>query len=203
MHHTASRLTAPHITAALAAAFAVSAPTAGLAHLAPGEYGSFAAGFTHPLFGLDHVLAMVAVGLWAALIGGRALWALPLGFVSGMVVGFVMALAGIGLPFVEPMILASTVVFGLVVALALRTRVEIAVALVAVFALFHGHAHGGELGQAGVYAFGLGFAVNTALLHLAGIGIGLAAIRFGGARNLPARATGVATAILGLGVIFG
>jgi urease accessory protein len=193
----------PALTAALAAALALALPSPVLAHLAPGEYGSFAAGFTHPLFGLDHVLAMVAVGLWAALIGGRALWALPLGFVSGMVVGFSMALAGIGLPFVEPMILASTVVFGLVVALALRTRVEVAVALVVLFALFHGHAHGGELGQAGVFAFAFGFALNTALLHLAGIGIGLAAVHFGGARNLLARATGVVTAILGLGVILG
>ena len=191
------------LTALPLALLVVAGTAPAQANLAPGEYGSFASGFTHPLFGLDHVLAMVAVGLWAAIIGGRALWALPLGFVSGMVVGFALALAGIGLPFVEPMILASTVVFGLVVALALRTRAEVAAGLVAVFALFHGHAHGAELGQAGALAFGAGFAVNTALLHLAGIGLGLAALRLGGGSLRLARATGVVTAILGIGVMVG
>ncbi len=173
------------------------------AHLAPGEYGSFAAGFTHPMFGLDHVLAMVAVGLWAALIGGRALWALPLGFVTGMVAGFALALAGIGLPLVEPMILASTVVFGLVVAFALRTRVAVSAALTGLFGLFHGHAHGAEIGEAGVLAFGAGFAVNTALLHLAGIGLGLFAIRFGGRNQIFARAAGALTALLGAWTLVG
>lgn len=190
-----------HSIAAASLALGGSAVPA-LAHLAPGEYGSFATGFSHPLSGLDHVLAMVAVGLWAALIGGRAIWALPAGFVSAMVVGFALALAGVGLPLVEPMILASTVFFGVVVALALRTPPAIAAGLVAAFGLFHGAAHGAELGQAGVLAFGAGFAVNTALLHLAGIGLGLAALRFGGPNRLLARATGALTALLGLGVIF-
>ena len=188
------------ITAATLALGGTAAPA--FAHLAPGEYGSFASGFTHPLFGFDHVLAMVAVGLWAALIGGRAIWALPVGFVSAMVVDFLLALAGIGMPLVEPMILASTVFFGLVVALALRTPTAVAAGLVAVFGLFHGAAHGAELGQAGVIAFGAGFVVNTALLHLAGIGLGLAALRIGGPNQILARATGALTALLGLGVIF-
>lgn len=186
------------------AALALAGTTApAFAHLSPGEYGSFAAGFTHPLYGLDHVLAMVAVGLWAALIGGRALWMLPAGFVAAMVVGFALALAGVGLPLVEPMILASSVVFGLVVALALRTPPAVAAGLVAAFGLFHGAAHGGELGQAGALAFSTGFAANTMLLHLAGIGLGLAAIRFGGPRQILTRATGAVTALLGLGIVFG
>ncbi len=195
MHRTA------RLTAAAALALGVR-PAPVFAHLAPGEYGSFAAGFTHPLFGLDHVLAMVAVGLWAALIGGRALWALPAAFVAAMATGFALALSGVGLPLVEPMILASTVFFGLVVALALRTPPGIAAGLVAAFGLFHGAAHGAELGQAGVLGFGAGFAVNTSLLHLAGIGLGLAALRVD-PRQLLARATGGLTAVLGLGVMFG
>lgn len=206
MNRTAFQ-TATVSAAARAVALAATGLAAGAgpaaAHLAPGEYGSFAAGFTHPLFGLDHVLAMVAVGLWAALIGGRALWALPVGFVAAMVVGFTLALAGVGLPLVEPMILASTVVFGLVVALALPTAWHVAAGVVAAFGLFHGHAHGAELGQAGVFAFGAGFAANTALLHLAGIGLGLAVLRIGGASRLLARAAGALTAVLGLGIVFG
>lgn len=187
-------------TLALAGALAGAASPA-IAHLAPGEYGSFATGFSHPLFGLDHVLAMVAVGLWAALIGGRALWMLPAAFVAAMVVGFALALAGAGLPMVEPMILASTVVFGLVVALALRTSARVAAGLVAAFGLFHGAAHGAELDHAGIFAFGAGFVANTALLHLAGIGLGLAALRLGGPNQILARATGVLTAVLGLGIL--
>lgn len=203
---TAATKASTRATATRAAALTVSVTaiaTPAFAHLEPGEYGSFASGFTHPLFGLDHVLAMVAVGLWAALIGGRALWALPAGFVTGMIAGFALALAGVGLPLVEPMILASTVVFGLVVALALRTRVEVSAALTALFGLFHGHAHGAEIGQAGVFAFGAGFAVNTALLHLAGIGLGIAAIRLGGQSRLVVRATGALTALLGIWTLYG
>lgn len=191
------------LTAVVAVLLAGAAAAPAFAHLGPGEYGSFASGFTHPLFGLDHVLAMVAVGLWAALIGGRALWALPAGFVSAMVVGFLLALGGVALPFVEPMILASTVFFGLVVALALKTPPAVAAGLVAVFGLFHGAAHGAELGHAGIFAFGAGFVANTALLHLAGIGLGLAALRLGGPNQILARATGVLTAVLGLGILLG
>src|SRR5690606_9900488 len=95
----------------IALIFAVLAASASpaLAHLDPAEHGSFAAGFTHPLFGADHVVAMVAVGLWAAMLGGRALWAVPAAFVAVMALGFVLSALGVPLPFVEPAILASVV----------------------------------------------------------------------------------------------
>ena len=179
------------------------AATPAAAHLPPGEYGSFLAGVTHPIFGLDHVLAMIAVGLWAAQIGGRAVWLVPTAFVATMIAGFLLALGGLPLPFVEPAILTSIVVLGLVVALALRPDPRLAMALVAAFALFHGHAHGGELGGASALQFGAGFALATALLHAAGLGIAVAASRLL-ATNAPAlRVLGGLTSAAGLYIIFG
>ncbi|MEQ9258596.1 MAG: HupE/UreJ family protein [Roseovarius sp.] len=185
---------------ALAALLAGTAPA--LAHLPPGEYGSFAAGVTHPLFGLDHVLAMLAVGLWAAQLGGRALIALPLAFVAAMLAGFGLALAGAPLPFVEPAILASIIVLGVAVAIALKPARSTAMLVVAGFALFHGHAHGGELGGAQALEFGLGFGLATAALHAAGIGLAVIAMRAlrGG---LPLRALGGITSAAGLFLAFG
>ena len=148
-----------------------------LAHLNPEEHGSFAAGFTHPVFGADHVLAMLCVGLWAALLGGRALWHLPVGFVAAMGLGFGLALFGIGLPFVEPAILASVLVLGVLVALAVRLPARGAVAVVAAFGLFHGHAHGAEIGAATAAGYLAGFALATMALHLAGLTLGLALSR--------------------------
>ena len=148
-----------------------------LAHLNPEEHGSFAAGFTHPVFGADHVLAMLCVGLWAALLGGRALWQLPVGFVAAMGLGFRLALSGVGLPFVEPAILASVLVLGVLVALALRLPARGAVAIVAAFGLFHGHAHGAEIGAATAAGYLAGFALATMALHLAGLTLGLALSR--------------------------
>lgn len=177
------------------------------AHLPPGEYGSFAAGLSHPLFGLDHVLAMVSVGLWAGMLGGRARLAVPAAFVSVMVLGFLLALSGAALPLVEPMILASTVVLGLLVATAARLDLRTGAALVGAFALFHGHAHGGELGTAGALTFGAGFALATAALHAAGIGAGLALDRagrgLGRAGGLLTRGLGALTALAGLGLAIG
>ena len=97
----------------IALILSVGAASPAFAHLNPAEHGSFAAGFSHPLFGADHILAMVGVGLWAFLVGGRAVWAIPAAFVVTMMLGFAAALAGIGLPFVEPTIAASVVVLGL------------------------------------------------------------------------------------------
>lgn len=151
--------------------FLTAAPA--FAHLDPAEHGSFMAGLTHPLSGADHMLAMVAVGLWAAQIGGRARWAVPAAFLSLMALGFVFALTGAPLPFVEPGILASVIGLGLLVALAIRLPVSVGAAIVGAFALFHGHAHGGELGAATALPFGLGFAVATAALHASGVGLGL------------------------------
>ncbi|WP_026380476.1 HupE/UreJ family protein [Afifella pfennigii] len=191
------------LTALSAAAFfAATAPA--FAHLNPGEHGSFAAGLSHPLFGLDHILAMVAVGLWAAMLGGRALFAVPAAFVGTMIAGFLLALFGLSLPFVEPVILASVVVLGLIVAMAVRLPAAAGAVLVGAFALFHGYAHGTELGAASALSYLLGFALATAGLHAAGIGIGLV---LGGGRSRPgialARGLGGATAAAGIALFAG
>ena len=150
------------------------------AHLDPAEHGSFVAGISHPLFGLDHILAMVAVGLWAALLGGRAVWLVPAAFVGTMMAGFAVALAGLGLPFVEPVIAASVVVLGLLALVALQVPTAIGMVMVGFFAFFHGYAHGGELGEAGALSFCIGFAISTAFLHALGVGIGLGMGRIAG-----------------------
>ena len=185
--------------AATASLFGMSAAPA-FAHLDPAEHGSFMAGVSHPLFGIDHILAMVAVGLWASLLGGRAIWLVPTAFVGTMAVGFAAALLAWPLPFVEPVILASVVVIGLMAAVALNVPTALAMLMVGFFAFFHGHAHGGELGAAGAASFGVGFAVSTAALHAAGIALGLGlANLFGGATGrLLARLAGGATALGGL-----
>lgn len=157
-----------------AALFSVMASPA-FAHLNPAEHGSFAAGFSHPLSGADHILAMVAVGLWASMLGGRALVAVPVSFVGVMLLGFVAALSGVSLPYVEPVILASVIVLGLFVAMAFHASTLTAALIVGFFAFFHGYAHGGEIGSAAFLSYGAGFALATALLHTAGIGVGLAA----------------------------
>lgn len=175
------------------------------AHLNPEEHGSFMAGVSHPLFGADHILAMVAVGLWASQIAmsedrKQALWAVPAAFVSTMAVGFFLAVYGVGLPLVEPAILASVIGLGLLVAMAAKVPTIAAAAIVGVFALFHGHAHGGELGTAGALQFGIGFMIATALLHLAGVALGLGVSRFG---SVAARIAGGLTALAGLSLAFG
>ncbi len=189
------------LTIAVAAAASLAA-TPAFAHLNPAEHGSFAAGLSHPFFGLDHVLAMVGVGLWAALLGGRALWAVPAAFLVTMMAGFALALMNVGLPFVEPAVAASVVVLGLLALVALRVPVPAGMALVGVFALFHGYAHGGELGAAGAWPFMAGFAIATALLHGAGlaVGLGLARLARGG---LIARIAGGLTALAGLWLLAG
>lgn len=183
-----------------AAALAVlSAPAQ--AHVGIGAATSLSAGFGHPFSGLDHMAAMVAVGLWAALKGGRAVWAWPAAFVGVMLAGGALGIAGVALPLVEPGILASVVVLGLLVALAVDLPVAAGAAVIGLFALFHGHAHGAEIPET---AAGLdylaGFALATALLHGAGIGAGLlVGARFRGGVRL----AGAATAAIGLGLIAG
>jgi urease accessory protein len=189
----------------LTAAIFAGATAPAFAHLNPEEHGSFMAGFSHPLFGMDHILVMVAVGLWAAQIAQgsdvrRALWMVPAAFVGTMALGFAIAVSGIELPFVEPAILASVIALGLLVAMAVKLPVAASAAIVGIFALFHGHAHGGELGSAGALQFGMGFVIATALLHVAGIALGLGIARFS---PYIARALGVVTALLGLSLVFG
>lgn len=185
----------------IAATALIASAAPAFAHLNPDEHGSFAAGFSHPLFGLDHILVMVAVGLWAAEIGGRALWVVPLAFVGMMAVGFALATSGVALPFVEPAILASVVGLGLLVAMAVRLDTVPAAAIVGLFALFHGHAHGGELGSAGALPFAIGFLIATATLHAAGIGLGVMLGRLSGGGML-ARLLGGITALAGTALIF-
>ncbi len=148
-------------------------PSLAFAHLDPGAHGSFAAGVSHPLWGADHVLAMLAVGLWAALLSGHALWMLPVGFVGAMAMGFGAAMLGVPLPAVEPLILASALILGLLVALAVRLPAHWAVTVVGAFGLFHGHAHGSEIGGATALQYLVGFVVATMGLHLAGLAMGL------------------------------
>lgn len=186
----------------LALGLTVASAAPAFAHLDPQDHGSFMAGFSHPLFGLDHILVMVAVGLWAAQIGGRAMWAVPAAFVAMMALGFGFAVAGVSLPFVEPVILASVVTLGLLVAMAVRLDPAVSAAIVAVFALFHGHAHGGELGVAGALPFATGFVIATALLHVGGIALGLGIARIAGGRTLT-RILGAATALAGVALAFG
>lgn len=192
---------------ALAALALVAATVPAFAHPGAGEHGSFTAGLLHPLFGLDHVLAMVAVGLWAAQIGGRAVWIVPAAFVGTMGAGFLLGLSGATLPFVEPAIAASVVVLGLLIAMAVRLPAAAGAAVAGLFALFHGYAHASELGAAGALSFGAGFALATALLHSAGIGLGLLLGTGSGVATAPrpvlARLLGVGTAIAGVALMAG
>ncbi|MFN3846034.1 MAG: HupE/UreJ family protein, partial [Paracoccaceae bacterium] len=149
-------------------------PQTVLAHAGHPEGSAFFSGVMHPVGGADHVLAMVAVGLWAAVTGGRALVALPLAFVGAMLTGAGLGFVGLGLPGVESMILASIVLIGVLAALAWRAPLAIGVGIVAVFGLFHGHAHGTEGPASGMLAYGTGFALATMVLHITGLGLGLA-----------------------------
>ncbi|MEC5290327.1 HupE/UreJ family protein [Aurantimonas sp. C2-6-R+9] len=182
-----------------ASLFAATAPA--FAHINPAEHGSLLTGFVHPLLGWDHVLVMVAVGIWAAMIGGRALWAVPLAFVTVMSAGFALAVAGIALPFVEPVVLASVVALGLLIAMAVKLPDSLAATIVGAFALFHGAAHGAELGASGAAVFGLGFAMATALLHGGGLLLGNALVRT--ANPILLRAIGALSAGAGLYLMAG
>lgn len=133
----------------------------------------FVAGFVHPFAGLDHLLAMVAVGLWSAQFGGRWLWTIPLTFIAAMLAGGVLGFAGLTLPLQEPMIAASVLALGLLIVLRIRLRTA-GLLLVAGFALFHGIAHGAELpATATAVPYAAGFLLTTALLHLLGLAAGL------------------------------
>jgi urease accessory protein len=170
---------------------------AALAHSGIDHALSFASGFTHPFTGLDHLLAMVAVGLWAGLNGGRALWAWPVAFVGVMIGGGALGMAGIGLPLVEPGILASVVVLGLLVLAATRLPIAAGAVLVGLFALLHGHAHGEELPTAAAAAsYSAGFALATAALHA--LGLGVACFSATANARLAVRAGGALVAAAGL-----
>lgn len=147
------------------------APT--LAHAHPGHAAvDFAGGFAHPLLGSDHLLAMLAVGLWAAQLGGRARWLVPTAFVSVMTLGAALGMTGEHLPLVEQGIMTSVLVLGVLIAAAARLPLAASVALVGVCALFHGFAHGAEMpASASGLRYAAGFALATAALHAAGLGL--------------------------------
>ncbi len=149
-------------------------PIAASAHIASGEAGGFVSGLSHPVSGLDHVIAMVAVGLWGAQLGVPALWLLPVAFPMMMAFGGMLGLMGIPLPGVEAGIALSAIVLGVFVLLEARPPLFVAVAVVAFFAVFHGHAHATErqVGQSAIL-YSLGFVIATGMLHGVGIAIGL------------------------------
>lgn len=172
-------------------------PLAASAHVGSGEAGGFVTGLLHPVSGLDHVLAMVAVGLWGAQLRMPAIWILPVAFPLVMALGGLLGLLGIPLPGVEVGIAASAIVLGAMVLGAVRPPLWLALVLVSVFAVFHGHAHGTELpaGQSGL-AYSLGFVIATGLLHACGIAIGL--INHWRAGAVVLRAVGAAVAVGGV-----
>lgn len=159
-----------------------------------GHPGSLAAGFAHPLLGIDHVLAMVAVGLWAAFLGGRAVWIVPAAFVLSMIGGFALAMAGISLPSVEPGVAASVFVLGVLVAASVRLPLAPSLLLVGLIAVLHGYAHGTEA-SGGASPFALGFVGSTIMLHGAGIWLGQALAK---QRLMFARGLGSVVAAVGL-----
>ncbi|MCQ0970262.1 HupE/UreJ family protein [Paracoccus sp. TK19116] len=176
---------------------AAMTPTAALAH-AGHDAGSFGAGFGHPLGGADHVLAMVAVGLLAAQSGGRAVWALPVTFVASMLVGGLLGANGAPFPGVEPAILASCIILGAMVALALRLPLAVMLVGTAFFGAAHGWAHGAEGPASGLLVYAAGFAIATTMLHGLGILAGRAvpALMLRGAGGL-AMVAGAALAVAG------
>src|SRR6185295_16086667 len=164
--------------------------------------GGFISGLSHPVFGPDHVVAMVAVGLWGAFLGAPAIWLLPIVFPLVMALGGVLGIIGVPLPLVETGIASSAIVLGLMVALAARPPLWIAVVLVGAFAIFHGYAHGKELPDgANAVAFSAGFVIATGLLHLTGIAFGQLA-RWPAGR-LAVRGAGGAIALVGVAHLSG
>lgn len=188
---------------ALAAVAAMIASPAA-AHTGIGIGGGLGAGFGHPFVGLDHLLAMVSVGALGAVAGGGALWALPATFMGVMALGGGLALAGVHLPGVETGIAASLIVFGVLLATRVGLPTMAAMAVVAVFALFHGHAHGAELPELASRAtYVLGFVAATGLLHLLGIGIAFGLDRLPAWPALSLRLAGGGVAAAGWALLIG
>lgn len=178
----------------------LAVPLTAAAHTFGTHGAGFMQGIMHPLSGLDHLLAMLAVGLWASQLGGRALWAVPLAFVGAMVVGGVLGMTGYALPFTETAIVLSVLTLGLMISFAARVPTVVGMLLVGGFALFHGHAHGMELPQAASEVdYALGFVITTSALHVAGIlsGLGLSRID---SRHV-VRGSGIAIAMTGIALL--
>lgn len=172
------------------------------AHTGEGINSGFASGFWHPILGWDHVVAMVAVGMWGAFLGTPAIWILPVVFPLVMAVGGALGVLGVPIPAVETGIALSGVVLGLLIAFAVRAPLWVAGVIVGVFAIFHGHAHGTELPDAAnPFAYGIGFVIGTGLLHLGGIALGL--LVGSAAGRIVVRAAGALIAAVGAAFLFG
>jgi urease accessory protein len=191
------------IPTTLAAAF-VFVPTVALAHAGHGDASGLTHGFTHPITGIDHVVAMVAVGVLAARLGGRALWLVPSSFVGVMALGGALSMAGILLPLAEVGVALSVVVLGLAIAVPFRQTLA-AVALAGLFALFHGQVHGTEIpGAASALYYMVGFIGATILLHATGIGLGLLfSLETGKLGHRVMQAGGGAMALFGATILVG
>ncbi|TPE53113.1 HupE/UreJ family protein [Amaricoccus solimangrovi] len=177
-------------------------PAAAMAHTGLGAHGApFASGFLHPFLGADHMLTMVAVGILAAMTGGRAAWAYPASFVGAMLLGGLLGFDGAALPVAEPAILASVVVLGAAVAFASRPPLPLACGVIGLFGVAHGYAHGLEGPALGGPAYAAGFVIATAALHGLGLGLGFAAGALG--RPSLARTLGGLTAAAGLVLALG
>jgi urease accessory protein len=156
-------------SSATAVALLVSLSSPALGHTLYGAEAGFGAGFMHPLFGADHLLAMVAVGIWAAMSGGRALRVALASFTGTMLLGYVLGISGVAVPYVEPMIAASVLALGLLIVSGSKAGAPASVLLIAVFALFHGVAHGAEVPLLGTtLAYAAGFACASVLLQACG-----------------------------------
>ncbi|MBU3030696.1 HupE/UreJ family protein [Paracoccus marinaquae] len=186
----------------LAAALVPALSSVARAHVGEGAGGGLISGFVHPLLGADHVMAMVAVGLWGVFLGRPAIWLLPVIFPLVMALGGVMGMVGMPLPSVETGIALSAIVLGLCVALGARAPLWLAAVLVGFFAIFHGYAHGAEMpGEADALSFALGFVIATGVLHLTGILFGSLARTEPG--RLAVRAAGAVIALGGVGFLTG
>jgi urease accessory protein len=179
-------------------------PTAAFAHPGVGPAVGFTHGFLHPLSGVDHILAMVAVGAIAARIGGRAIWMVPAAFMAMMAMGGLLGMEHVQLPFVEAGIAMSVIVLGLAVAFRWNLPVVGASAMVGLFAVFHGHAHGSEMPvDAAGLDYALGFMLATASLHGAGIALGYGVGRIGARSRLALQTAGGAMALAGMALLSG
>nr|WP_298682694.1 HupE/UreJ family protein [uncultured Dongia sp.] len=175
MTRTLTRLAAP---AALTLPALTLLATPAFAHTGLHGFG-FAAGLSHPFSGLDHMLVMAGIGIWAAQLGGRNLWLVPVAFVGTMLLGAGLALVGSPLPQVELGIAGSVIAIGLLISLGTKLPSAAASALVALMALFHGHAHGTELpAMASAWGYAAGFVLSTAMLHVIGLGLGFVTFKY-------------------------
>jgi urease accessory protein len=190
-----------HFVPFLVLLFWMTYPSIASAHNIQGSIGGFVSGCVHPLTGLDHIVAMVAVGMWGAFLGGRAMWMLPVVFPVVMASGGALGVLHVPMPGVETGIALSGIVLGAMVAFAVKPPLWVAAVIVGIFAIFHGYAHGAELPEAAnAVTFAIGFVISTGILHLCGIAFGLLTKWPWG--RIIVRVSGVAIMIIGFGFLF-